>query len=239
MTVWKSYGASVRGPGHIATGAPNQDAWASFHCVWGDGIVVSDGVGSKPLSNLGSAAACLAGKYAARAWRQGAKFHRDALFNDIRSHWLACIAPLEARDCAATCLFAFWLGDDVLHLGMLGDGLVAAVKADGSVISLSEDKSQGFSNMTAALAPTTSAKDWRYVSLPARECTAVLLCTDGVADDLDDVDGFVKGFVEAHCPRAALSANRHARAMLENWPTPRHSDDKTIACLYRDEALDA
>jgi len=65
MNLWKSYGASVRGPGHVATCEPNQDAWTSFHRVWGDGIVVSDGVGSKPFANVGSDAACFAVKHAA------------------------------------------------------------------------------------------------------------------------------------------------------------------------------
>ena len=105
----------------------------------------------------------------------------------------------------------------------------------GSIVSLSEDKSQGFSNITAALSPNVSEKDWQYLSLPEEECAAVLLCTDGVADDLDNVDGFVKGFIEAHRPLAAVSASRHVREMLENWPTPKHSDDKTIVCLCRED----
>ena len=76
------------------------------------------------------------------------------------------------------------------------------------------------------------------MSLPAAECTAVLLCTDGVSDDLDNPDGFVTGLVEACRPLAAASASRHMRQMLGNWPTPKHTDDKTIACLYREETTD-
>ena len=242
MTLWKSFGASVRGPGHIATGTANQDAWSSFHHTWGDGVVVSDGVGSKPFSNFGSEAACLAVGCAARTHRIKAdiskvEIDRDFLFERIKSHWLSIISPLEPRDCSATCLFAFRIGDGVIHLGMLGDGLVAALKSDGSVLSLSEDKTQGFSNITAALSSNLSDKEWRYFSLPEEECIAVLLCTDGVADDLDNVDGFVASFIEAHCSIAEISANRRIREMLEKWPTPKHSDDKTIACLCREEIM--
>jgi serine/threonine protein phosphatase PrpC len=238
MTFWKSFGASVRGPGHVATGKPNQDAWASFHHAWGDGIVISDGLGSKPFSDFGSDAACLAVACAANACRNKTEIDHDLLFNRIKTNWLSLISPREPRDCAATCLFAFRLGDGVIHLGMLGDGLAAAVKTNGSIVQLSEDKSQSFSNITAALSPNVSAKDWRYLSLPAEECVAVLLCTDGVADDLDNIDGFVKGFIKAHRALATVSANRHVREMLENWPTPKHSDDKTIACLFREEMAD-
>lgn len=235
MIHWKSFGASVRGPGHIVSGTPNQDAWRSFHHAWGDGIVISDGIGSKPLSNFGSDAACLAVECAIRSYCDDAETGRDFLSERIKTNWLSLISPLLARDCSATCLFAFRLNNGVIHLGMLGDGLAAAIKSDGSVVSLHEDKSQGFSNITAALSPNVSPKDWRYISLRETECTAVLLCTDGVSDDLDNVDGFVTGFVDAHRVLASMSANRDIREMLENWPTPKHSDDKTIACLCREE----
>lgn len=235
MIHWKSFGASVRGPGHIVSGTPNQDAWRSFHHAWGDGIVISDGIGSKSLSNFGSDAACLAVECAILSCCENAEKGRDFLSERIKTNWLSLISPLLPRDCSATCLYAFRLNDGVIHLGMLGDGLTAAIKSDGSVVSLQEDKSQGFSNITAALSPNTSPKDWLYMSIAETECTAVLLCTDGVSDDLDNVDGFVTDFVDAHRVLAAMSANRDIRETLENWPTPKHSDDKTIACLCREE----
>lgn len=238
MTLWKSFGASVRGPGHIAEGLPNQDAWTAFHHVWGDGIVVSDGVGSKPFSSFGSNAACLAVESAALACCAGGEIECNSLFSSLQANWLRLVAPLEPGDCAATCLFALRLGDGAVHLGMLGDGLAAVVKRDGSVVSLAEDKTQGFSNITTALSSNVSAKDWRYLSLPGEQCIAVLLCTDGVADDLDNADGFVTGFVEAHRKLASVSANRRIQEMLENWPTPKHSDDKTLACLCHEEIAD-
>lgn len=241
MTVWKSFGASVIGPGHVATGKPNQDAWAAFHRAWGDGIVVSDGVGSKPFSDFGSHAACLA---VARALRALRACHDEAgignafLADKIKNNWLSLITPLEPSDCAATCLFSFRMNDGVLRMGMLGDGLVAAVKSDELVVSLSEDKSESFSNITAALSPNLTEKDWRWLSLPEEDCKAIVLCTDGVADDLKDIDGFVKEFAGAHCDLSSVSASRRVREMLENWPTPKHSDDKTIACLFRKEVAD-
>jgi len=238
MTRWKSFGASVRGPAHITEGLPNQDAWTAFHRVWGDGIVVSDGVGSKPFSRFGSRAACLAVKFAAHACCNNNEIARDTLLNHIQSNWLSLVAPLQPRDCAATCLFALRM-EGSIHMGMLGDGLACVVKHDGSVVSLAENKTQSFSNVTAALSPNASAKDWRYVSLPQAQCMVVLLSTDGVADDLLDMDGFVTNFAEDHRDLACASANRRVCQMLEHWPVPRHSDDKTLACLCREEVADA
>ena len=238
MTLWKSFGASVRGPGHVASGLPNQDAWMAFHTAWGDGIALADGLGSKPYSNFGSLAACLAVESAARACRHADGFDWSSLPARIYAAWLSLVAPLTPGDCATTCLFAIRPGDGFIHLGLLRDGLAAVVRTDGAIALWSEDKSQGFSNLTAALSGRASAQDWRQLAVPEGECAAVLLCTDGVADDLADTDGFVQGFIGAYRPLAAVSANRHARAMLENWPTPRHSDDKTIACLCREQPLD-
>lgn len=232
MTLWKSFGASVPGPAHLTAGLPNQDAWAAFHRDWGDGIVVSDGLGSKPFSSFGSKAAC---KAVAQACRSHSEANPASLLQRITSNWLSLVAPLEPRDCAATCLFAFRAGNGLIHLGMLGDGLIAAIRSDGSVMSLTDDKSQGFSNITAALSLRVSERDWQYASLPECDCLAILLCSDGVSDDVEDIPGFVTGVIDAHRSMAAVTANQRLQAMLEKWPTPKHSDDKTITCLCREE----
>lgn len=244
-TSWKSFGASVIGPGHITTGKPNQDSWSSFHHMWGDGVVVSDGLGSKPLSDYGSNAACRAVE---QAVRQFSLQLRDAeplaagqysnLLANIATGWLEAISPLDPRDSSATCLFVFRIGDGLLHMGILGDGCAAAVKPDGTVVSLSDDKSNGFSNMTSALSPNTRETHWRMLNVPETECEAVVLCTDGVSDDLENVEGFMAGFVKAYSGLAQLTASRQAHEMLTNWPVPKHSDDKTIACLFRMETTD-
>lgn len=238
MTLWKSFGASVIGPGHVATGIPNQDAWAAFHYVQCHGIVVSDGLGSKPFSGFGSHAACLAVTYAVHKCCRKSEFGPAILSDRIIKNWLSAIAPLESRDCAATCLFAFSMDDGVVRMGMLGDGLVAAVKNDGSVVSLSDEKTEGFSNITDALSSSVTAKDWRWLSIPEDDCWSIILCTDGVADDLTDVVGFVEKFASTHRDLSSVSAARRTREVLENWPTPMHSDDKTIACLFREEVTD-
>jgi len=238
MIVWRSFGASVIGPGHVAAGLPNQDAWVSFHHAWGDGIVVSDGLGSRPFSDFGSRAACLAAARAAHSCGGKPDLNRSMLSDRITRKWISLITPLTPRDCAATCLFAFRLNDGVVHMGMLGDGLVAVVRGNGTVASLSDDKSEGFSNMTDALSPDVTAKHWRWLSMPEADCQSIVLCTDGVSDDLSDVTGFVKEFCEAHRCLSSVSAARRAREALQKWPTPKHSDDMTIACLFREKVAD-
>lgn len=238
MILWKSFGASVVGPGHIAAGKSNQDAWASCHSIRGDYIAVSDGLGSKPFSNLGSKVACFAVERAFHASCEQPDLSAIHLSKLIKTHWLSSITPLEPRDCAATCLFAMRLARGVVQVGMLGDGLTAVLKVDGTVILLCEDKTEGFSNVTSALTEKTSPEDWRLLSLQEEECEAVLLCSDGISDDLENIEPFVKAFIESHRDLSTASANRQSRKMLDNWPTPKHSDDKTIACLCREEVAD-
>lgn len=238
VTIWKSFGASVIGPGHAATGKPNQDAWEAFHYVRGDGIVVSDGLGSRPFADFGSEAACRAVVFAAHTCLTKTGIGRGFLTDRIKSNWLSLIAPLESRDCAATCLFAIRMDDGIVRMGMLGDGLAAAVKSDGSVVSLSDEKTEGFSNITAALSLHVSEKDWRWLSFPEDDCRSIVLCTDGVADDLMDTADFVKEFTDEHRELSSVSAARRACEILEKWSTPKHSDDKTIVCLFREEVTD-
>jgi serine/threonine protein phosphatase PrpC len=244
-TSWKSFGASVIGPGHIAVGKPNQDAWSSFHHLWGDGIVVSDGLGSKALSDYGSDAACWAVEQAVHRFSVRAQDTETvadgqypALLADILRGWLDSIAPLDPKDSSATCLFAFRLNDGLVRMGILGDGCAAVVKHDGAIVSLSDGKTTGFSNTTSALSPSTSEASWKVLDVPEADCEAVILCTDGVSDDLEDPEGFLLGFVTAYRGLAQMTAFRKAREMLEHWPAPKHSDDKTIACLIRAEVSD-
>ena len=194
---------------------------------------------SKALSDFGSKAACKAVETAARRFANAqATGSHSNLLEDIRSGWIEAIAPLDPKDAYATCIFAFRLGDGIVRMGLLGDGCAAAVKRDGTVESLTDDKTASFSNMTNALTPATSEDQWSLLDVSEPECEAIVLCTDGVSDDLEDIEGFVAGFVAAHRALARATASRQARHMLEEWPVPKHSDDKTLPCLLRAKASD-
>ena len=122
-----------------------------------------------------------------------------------------------------------------MTIGMLGDGLIAVLKSDGSYLELYEDKNDGFSNQTNAISENTRVGQWKTASLVRDECLAVLLCTDGVSDDLlpEQRSGFVRHIFERVHNYAAITLSREIRKMLENWPVPKHSDDKTLVCLSK------
>lgn len=224
----------MRGQSHVSASLPNQDSWSSFHLPWADGIVVSDGLGSKKNSGFGSLSACRAVEDIIRACGQSVQSENTInLLPLVHSQWLRRLGPLDPRDAGATCLFALRVGDGQLRLGILGDGCIVAVKLDGEVHALTPDKGEMFSNMTAALSSETQASDWTIADLHESECSAVFLCTDGVSDDIDDIHGFMTEMNNAFGELANITASRNARDTLMAWPVPKHNDDLTIAGLVR------
>ena len=237
MNRWNSWGASVTGPGHVRDGKPNQDAWAVDHYEWGDVLVVSDGLGSCPHAEAGSRAACEAVKQAADFCFRHRKWESPDLPGLIQILWRMIVSPIPPEECSATCLFVIRENGGRAVLGMLGDGLLAGVKADGTVNLLVANKDDSFLNFTASLSSTNVSTDWRILHSSESEYQGFLLCTDGIADDL--VPASAELFVKAsmahyrNCSKEDLSADLHH--CLRDWPVPGHSDDKTIACLFHVE----
>lgn len=244
MRQWCSFGASEIGPSHVSTGKPNQDSWAAFHHADYDLLVVSDGLGSKDFSSIGSVCACRAVDYSIGTCLQEGFFDmenlklRESFLDRVRDTWLSLIAPLTPDNASATCLFSLRFGDGKVWLGMLGDGCAATVFADGTAVALVEDKDRSFSNMTESLRRETKASDWKIRGFLEEACVATLLCTDGVADDLVDVEGFVCSFVDSCSDLSTVMAASSIADMLTDWPTPKHSDDKTLACMVKREYCD-
>ena len=239
MSAWNSFGISTIGPGHIKNGIPNQDSFAEKHSTSFDCITVSDGVGSCPKSDIGSAMSCRAVlETISRFAESNGPVENSTVLDSIKKRFFEMIAPFDARECSATCLFAVRWNERII-LALLGDGLAAVLMKDGSVHALSDDKTNGFSNLVSALSPRVEAENWKLLELPEDDCSSVLLCTDGISDDLSDPEGFVKGFL-LNCITGTIENNiRTTREMLLNWPVPKHSDDKTIACMYRVEVENA
>jgi hypothetical protein len=93
---------------------------------WGNVVVVSDGLGSKPHSEHGSKAACLAVFEAAKSFRNNPDANIVDIMRLIHANWLVKIAPFSPSDCLATCLFAIQI-EGIISLGRLGDGMIAAL----------------------------------------------------------------------------------------------------------------
>lgn len=235
MVSWRSFGVSEIGPGHLRAGLPNQDAFAVKGTSAYDCVVVSDGVGSAVKSDVGAQMVCEAVlETLEQVVTSGRNLDAASFVMEVKEMFLQKISPLPLHECSATCLFAIRYSG-FLFVGLLGDGLVAVKEIDGKLKILCDGKAESFSNIVKSFAEDTRFEDWKTLVIPEVSCFATVLCTDGIGDDLIDVEGFVNGFIAEYSSKEISSAIREIQSLLQSWPTPKHSDDKTIACMFRKE----
>lgn len=232
---WNSWGASVIGPLHVKAKIPNQDSWKARRYKWGNVVVVSDGLGSKAHSDYGSKAACLAVFEAAKSYQNTPYANIADILRLIHANWLVKIAPYSSIDCSATCLFAIQ-NEGTITLGRLGDGIIVAVgKTDEHHLILSDNKQESFSNYTNSLRQEFKPDQWETATINSATCNAVVLCTDGISDDLlaDSEMDFCIDLINEYSFLTSKNRTKQLIKMMNEWPVPHHSDDKTIACLFK------
>jgi hypothetical protein len=229
------FGASTVGPRHRAEGKPNEDSWLGARGAFGTLVVVSDGMGSRRDARRGAQMACRAVVETVRAWHKAGANGLEALLVQIEPHWLALIAPSSARDCAATCLFALAHSCGQVHVAAIGDGL-ALIRTPRGLEWIVGPRAGGFANETHALGYSAS---WTSRSFPRVGGGVVVLATDGVADDLlpEHIDGFVQWLIDDFSGMVPTQRWRALQRELKDWPTPHHTDDKTLVVLAQREAV--
>ena len=228
-----SFGATVRGPAHVADAVLNQDAWSHATITGTRVVVISDGMGSKPHARDGAKAACSAVVDAVRQWQKHPDAPTNILLALIHLLWRARVSPRQPSDCACTCLFALGYAHGGGLAAQLGDGLLMLRTDDGLIPLSKREEGVEFSNETHALGITNGLAAWSETEF-GDECSAVILCTDGVSEDLlpDKLDEFESWLLNDIQPLPAVPRRFALANALLNWPTPRHTDDKTIAMLY-------
>lgn len=233
--LWNSWGASVIGPLHVKAGIPNQDSWGARRYKWGNVVVVSDGLGSKAHSDHGSKAACLAVFEAAKSYQNTPDANIVDILRLIHANWLVKIAPYSSTDCSATCLFAIQI-EGIITLGRLGDGMIVTLgETEENHLILNDNKQDSFSNYTKSLQQEFKPDQWETATIESAACNAVVLCTDGISDDLlsETELAFAREFAKSYSFQPPIKRSLEIRRMLNEWPVPGHSDDKTIACLFK------
>lgn len=223
------FGASVSGPAHRALRKPNEDQWLGVSGTFGTLIVVSDGLGSRCRARHGARKACIATLRAVRAWHKDGNGSCDDLVDRIEPLWLEEIAPFDRSDCAATCLLALAHRDGRTFVAALGDGM-AAVRTHGAIERVEHSRASGFSNETQSLG---NGGVWAKRCFERAEVDIAVLASDGVSDDIrpDRLADFIDWLKKEVATLRPMNRWHSLRRELNEWPTPRHLDDKTIAVL--------
>ena len=107
---------------------------------------------------------------------------------------------------------------------------MAAVRTCGAIERVEHPRASGFSNETQSLG---SGGVWAKRCFECSEIDIAVLASDGVSDDLrpDRLADFVAWLKDEIAAFSPVARWRSLRRELNEWPTPRHLDDKTIAVL--------
>ena len=225
-------GASVTGPSHIKNGIVNQD---SFLCVKKRKytlLVVSDGMGSKTFADIGSKKACEAVCSKIKAFVKNKKDSLSVveLFSKIIESWKELVLPHEAGDCSATCLFVFATKHKIL-VARLGDGMICLLGNDeANNVMFSDSKDGNFSNTTQSLSDSFAANEFKYAFYDRTLFKGIVLSTDGISSDMENGKelSFASDVFDELKKMPSRKRNAFIQNMMENWPVPHHTDDKTL-----------
>lgn len=224
--------ASVAGPANRELGVNKQDATMIRKMPSGVLLVVCDGLGSRPKSELGARQACCAAKDSAAYL--GTAINAHNLCESVHSNWLQLIAPETADDAATTCLLAHVSTEGNVILAQLGDGLILC-RSNGRFTNITPER-RLFSDQTFALSTKFNFSDWVvHESTLVEPGDGVVMMTDGISEDIDHnrLDAFFEEIRFQTFKMKTIQMRRWLTQQLNEWPTPGHSDDKSLAALFK------
>jgi serine/threonine protein phosphatase PrpC len=234
---WKFWSSSVTGPLHLRNGQQNQDACITQRFRWGEVGVIADGLGSKKNSDIGSKIVCESVVDAAKFVRKAKNVSYENMPQLIHALWRIKIGQYIPRDCATTCIFAIRFEKQFV-LGQIGDGMLVGLgqsPKDDFILQKNTENVFGFSNQTDCLEEEFHNNNWILKIVPEGQIAAIILCTDGIADDLlpERRIDFAKELWDYYRNIPIRRIKTEVHKMLTNWTVPYHTDDKTLVCLYR------
>ena len=222
-------GASLIGPAHIRQHLPNQDAFKYRSYGYGCIMAVADGVGSDRYSHFGSKAVVQAVHEAFCAYIRG-DISRTQITKAIYRYYVSILKKRYQSAASTTCLFAAYILNQGLYLGMIGDGIICG--CINSQPFVMQKESDSFTNIVKPLSPQRPNPTWTTKFIPENRLNSIrlMLATDGVSEDIlpNKESDFVGYLIE--CVNAWRAEERQMKLinLLENWETPKSLDDKTI-----------
>jgi serine/threonine protein phosphatase PrpC len=227
--MFRTFGISLRGKSHIKSETANQDC---FSCGEnGKFVVVSDGVGSAELSQIGSQLVCKAVEEISKKEANNI----DGFIEEVHTQWCEYINKDMANKFSATCLFCV-KADNKMLIGQLGDGIIAVLSEDENKDFICEDNKQdSFANSTAAMSVALNLKQWKRYNISQNDIKAVILCTDGVSDSLKDDRKltFFRELCKTYKEYSSEETIEDIKEWLEEWRSDS-GDDKTIAFMFKE-----
>lgn len=250
---WMVSAATQQGSLHYDLGIPLQDAYAVGRhgsVLW---MVISDGVSSAPLSQLGSRIAVDAVDTYVRDAVTAKQAPSRTLLTSAFAHAHAAIAAraatlrVKTNDLAAT-LCAVLLTPDDLYAACVGDSsanVLTSLLADGKPVPrltpLCSAPMAASSNGTYIISDTSWNRALSLNALPIDSVDAVLLTTDGADNfyqapqanrtDLTYILDLLGKGIDAFTPRSLSGATAN---YFRHYPA-KNDDDRTLLIAFRPE----
>ena len=225
-------GSSVIGPAHQQDNSPNQDAVMVRGVRRGWCIAVADGLGSRPLSHLGSQLAVRIVRATVKELCQPPETSVLLVNQHVKNRWLKAFTG-DHFSYETTCLWAWVDSHGRGCAAQAGDG-VMLIRCNGKFRVLTPER-DGFGNQTLTLAQAKES-DWVTSSWTlTTPGDGILLMTDGISDDLlpEHLEGFFDIVFRQLKKTNKSRCKRWLTRELTEWTTPKHGDDKSIAGIFR------
>ena len=222
-------GVSIIGSYHEV----NQDSYLCKPYEDGYILVVSDGMGSKSLSHLGSKYVC----ESVYSVISNIKLNMDKIgFQDTiyacYEEWKKCLSGQDIEQYYATLLLIV-IRENKISAARLGDGFIS-IYLDNKVISLYDKKEDYFINETDCFKEYFDRDKFELVEVEYYKFHGAVVCTDGVEIGKmqeEDISNFTQDFVNEYSSEAETDVILEIESWLKDWPG---SDDKTLAFMINE-----
>lgn len=217
-------GVSVKGMHEI-----NQDCYTCHTLNNLTFCVLSDGLGSKIHSDIGSKAIC---NIIANLIIDNPEITNDinSLIQIAYDNWVKKLSSFDLEDCCCTCLICIIKENEVIT-AHLGDGFICVFDDDNYFISRGEELD--FINETHSLSSKLKLDKWVINSFNSSKKLSVIMFSDGISinNDTDtDILDFCKDLSLEYENLASFNIEKNIKLWLDKW---LGSDDKTLTFFIR------
>ena len=223
-------GISIMGSYHDV----NQDSYLSKPYKDGHIMVVSDGMGSKSLSHIGSKCVCESVYDVVSNY----PFGLDVIsFKDIiyacYEEWKKRLSDYDIKQCYATLLVVV-IRKNNIKAARLGDGFLT-IFTDRKVTCLYDKKENYFANETDCLREELDREKIEIVEIEYSDFKGALSCTEGIEIGTmqeEDLTNFTRELVDEYSNKEQDEVITEIESWLKDWPG---IDDKTLAFVMEGE----
>lgn len=212
----------------------NQDCFLAREYEDGYVLVVSDGMGSKKMSQYGSKAICEAiyELISTKHINLDLFSFKDVLYM-CHEEWKKRLYSYDINQCYATMLVVV-VTDKKIRAGRLGDGFIGIYTNQG-VECLFDKKDDYFANETDCLCEQFGRDKLEILEIEYESLFGVVACTDGIEVGTmqeSELAGFTRDLVDEYRKGDEESVKNEIESWLIDWPG---RDDKTMAFLMEGE----